>query len=218
MTAPEDTLVIAHRGAWGKLRENTLEAFEEAIRLGADMVELDVRRTGDGQLVAHHDPIGQLRHHELSPLPPLLDDVVARFAARIALNIELKERGCEDEVVELLTRVDNCLVTSFRDDIVRAVKARAPHLRTGLIIDDPTAGDPVARALRANADVLVLEAGVADAATTELPCLIWTVNEQDEIDRFLVDPAVSGLITDQTALALARREALSGRTARATPS
>jgi glycerophosphoryl diester phosphodiesterase len=207
--------VIAHRGAWGDLPENTLEAFEEAIRLGADMVEVDVRRTSDGHLIAYHDPAGDRRRDELPGPPPLLGDVVKALVGQIALNIELKERGCEDEVVALLTRVDDCFVTSFRDDVVRAVKARAPQLRTGLIIDDATAGDPVARALRAGADCVVLETGLAAAATTELPSLIWTVNEQEEIDRFLCEPAVSGLITDRIALALARRAVLSDQTARA---
>ena len=37
-------------------RENTIEAFALAGRLGADAVELDVRRTRDGLLVIHHDP------------------------------------------------------------------------------------------------------------------------------------------------------------------
>ncbi len=48
--------VIAHRGASAVERENTLEAFALAGTLGADAVELDVRRTRDGLLVVHHDP------------------------------------------------------------------------------------------------------------------------------------------------------------------
>ena len=52
--------IIAHRGAWGTAApsapaENTLEAFEAAIALGADMIELDVRRTRDGHLIVFHD-------------------------------------------------------------------------------------------------------------------------------------------------------------------
>lgn len=217
MALPADTLVIAHRGAWGDLPENTLEAFEEAIRLGTDMVELDVRPTSDGHLVAYHDPIGDRRRDELPGPPPLLGDVVKALAERIALNIELKERGCEAELVALLRPFDDCLVTSFLDGVVREVKARAPQLRTGLIIASAPADDPLARARRAGADCLVLEAGLADAATTELPCLIWTVNEQETIDRLLREPAVSGVITDQVALALSRRALLSGRTAPAAP-
>src|SRR3954453_22244315 len=48
-------LVIAHRGASAAFPENTVEAFEGASRLGADWVELDVRRTADGLLAVHHD-------------------------------------------------------------------------------------------------------------------------------------------------------------------
>src|SRR5450759_1398239 len=48
-------LVIAHRGASRDAPENTPAAFEAAIALGADAVELDVRRTADGVLVVHHN-------------------------------------------------------------------------------------------------------------------------------------------------------------------
>ncbi len=47
--------VIAHRGASGLFPENTLLAFREAIALGADAIELDVRVTGDGIPVVLHD-------------------------------------------------------------------------------------------------------------------------------------------------------------------
>ena len=52
--------VTAHRGspdAAAGIRENTLAAFARARRLGADGVELDVRRTADGGLAIHHDPV-----------------------------------------------------------------------------------------------------------------------------------------------------------------
>src|ERR1700694_5554003 len=48
-------LVIAHRGASSDAPENTPAAFEAAIALGVDAVELDVRRTSDGVLVVHHN-------------------------------------------------------------------------------------------------------------------------------------------------------------------
>ncbi len=47
--------VIAHRGASAAAAENTIEAFALAAELGADGVELDARRTADGQVVVHHD-------------------------------------------------------------------------------------------------------------------------------------------------------------------
>src|SRR4051794_14115351 len=48
-------LVIAHRGQRATYPEQTLEAYEAAIRLGADGIETDVQRTRDGQLVMLHD-------------------------------------------------------------------------------------------------------------------------------------------------------------------
>jgi len=47
--------VIAHRGGWGLWPENTLYAFQHAIDLGVDMLELDIRSTKDGHLVVFHD-------------------------------------------------------------------------------------------------------------------------------------------------------------------
>lgn len=47
--------VIAHRGASGSAPENTLPAFELAVRQGADALELDVRLTRDGVPVVLHD-------------------------------------------------------------------------------------------------------------------------------------------------------------------
>jgi glycerophosphoryl diester phosphodiesterase len=49
-------LVIAHRGGAGLWPENTLHAFESAAALGADVLELDVRSSADGELVVFHDP------------------------------------------------------------------------------------------------------------------------------------------------------------------
>ena len=51
----ERPLVWAHRGASGYLPENTMEAYERAIELGADGIELDVHLSKDGQIVVIHD-------------------------------------------------------------------------------------------------------------------------------------------------------------------
>ena len=49
------TLIIGHRGASAAFRENTIEAFLGAAEAGADWVELDIRRSADGEIVVHHD-------------------------------------------------------------------------------------------------------------------------------------------------------------------
>lgn len=53
-------MLIAHRGGSGHHLENTLAAFEHAVRSGCDAAELDVHLTRDGQLVVHHN--GRLDH------------------------------------------------------------------------------------------------------------------------------------------------------------
>jgi len=50
-------LVIAHRGHSSGAPEQTLAAFTQAVDLGADMIEADVRRTRDGRLVMCHDAL-----------------------------------------------------------------------------------------------------------------------------------------------------------------
>src|SRR4051812_49435492 len=48
-------LIVGHRGAMGYSPENTLGSFEEAVRRGADWIELDVQLSQDGELVVIHD-------------------------------------------------------------------------------------------------------------------------------------------------------------------
>ena len=50
-------LIAAHRGRFGGgIVENTLPAYEAALRCGADIVETDVRKTKDGEMILFHDP------------------------------------------------------------------------------------------------------------------------------------------------------------------
>lgn len=50
-----EVLVVAHRGDWRNAPENSLAAIENAIKMGVDIVEIDVAKTKDGQLVLMHD-------------------------------------------------------------------------------------------------------------------------------------------------------------------
>jgi glycerophosphoryl diester phosphodiesterase len=226
------TLVIAHRGAWGPAApgapvENSLEAFEAAIGLGVDMIELDVRRTRDGRLVVFHDarvktvPTGSLHYDALrvkgaSGRPPLLEDVLALTKDRIALNLEVKEAGYVEETIALLRPfgLERCLLSSFLDAVVLEAKTVAPELRTGLLV---AAGFRRALTIRlpaSKADCLVLHRRLADAAALAraaaagVPCVIWTVNGPRALDRYLGHPAVGGVVTDRPARALDRRARL----------
>ena len=88
--------VIAHRGASKAERENTLAAFARAGQMGADAVELDVRRTRDGALVVHHDadlpngaPIVELARADLPEHIPDFDAALDACAG-MWVNVEIK--------------------------------------------------------------------------------------------------------------------------------
>lgn len=222
-------MVIAHRGAWGPAApgapaENTLEAFEAAIALGADMIELDVRRTRDGHLVVFHDarvktiPTSSMRYEALKikgtrSRPPLLDEVLALTKGRIALNLEVKEPGYVVDTIALLRRHDfeRCVLTSFLDDVVLEAKTLAPERKAGLLIATGLRRALTTRVPATKADTLGLHRRLADAAAlgkvaaAGVRCVIWTVNAPRALDRYLGDPAVEGVITDRPALALERR-------------
>jgi glycerophosphoryl diester phosphodiesterase len=108
-------LVIAHRGASAACPENTHAAFERALELGADGIELDLQLSRDGGVVVYHDRtlkkvghggrrIGQVDLAELRELDvgtwmhprfraermPTLHEVLERYGARTRLLLELK--------------------------------------------------------------------------------------------------------------------------------
>src|SRR3954463_6798600 len=92
-------LVLAHRGASAQAPANTLEAFVLARTLGADGVELDVRKSADGVLVVHHDPdlrdagpIVQMTLSELRAVQPDLATLEEAFdaCAGLLVNAEVK--------------------------------------------------------------------------------------------------------------------------------
>lgn len=96
---PDRPLVLAHRGASRQAPENTLDAFAVARTLGADGVELDVRRTADGVPVLSHDPVvegyGLVRARPFAPLRAVRPEVPTLVEALTALrglvvNIEMK--------------------------------------------------------------------------------------------------------------------------------
>jgi glycerophosphoryl diester phosphodiesterase len=76
---PEKPLVIAHRGYSLVAPENTLLSYQKAIESGADMIELDINLTSDGELVMIHDHrlerttngTGYVHEHSLSEIQSL---------------------------------------------------------------------------------------------------------------------------------------------------
>jgi glycerophosphoryl diester phosphodiesterase len=224
-------MVVAHRGVTDDGAGNTIAAFTKAIDIGADMIEFDVRRTRDGDLIAFHDarvgdvPVGRLSRDDIASAtgvrPPLLAHVLRVCAGRIQLDVELKEDGYVPDVMAVLAAgfdVSQMIVTSFLPAVVATAKDTLPEVRTGLLVGaggpwttlPARLGElyPVGLARQAGADYLaphyMLAAGgvVRRAAAAGLPCLLWTVNSPALIRKYAADPRIAAIITDNAAAAL----------------
>jgi len=203
-TAP--TLICAHRGASAQLPDNSLAAYEEAIAVGADMIEADVRLHGD-TLVLSHDPA------LAASTPVRLDDLVRLAAGRIALDLELKEAGYEQRVLDAVDpRPAGLILTSFLPDVLARLRELDPDITTGLLIGPHDHGrDLRERATACGAQLLCPHVSqVTDAlrstAARSGPLVVWTVNEPRVLADMLRDAAVGRVITDVPSVALAIRD------------
>jgi glycerophosphoryl diester phosphodiesterase len=154
-------MVCAHRGRSGVFPENTIAAFEAAIEVGADFMELDARRTADGEIVCVHDgtvdrttdgmgEVAQMTLEEVSALDagswqgdehageriPLLLEALEQIAPRLVIDIEIKQRGIAEQVAEIVEAagaVRRVTVVSFETEDLLAAKRAQPRLACGLI-------------------------------------------------------------------------------------
>lgn len=222
------TLVLAHRGYTGSATENTLAAFADARRLGADGVELDVRRSADGALVVHHDavipgagPVSELGVHDLPAEVPLLTDALA-VCEGMVVNVEIKNSPGEpgfdpDEAVSVATAAaivecgwaEGVIVSSFHRPSIDAVRNAEPRLAVGWLLGpaaDPSGAlEPAAgagyRAL--HPFVTAVTAPLVERAhAAGLAINVWTVNPEATL-REMVDLGVDAVITDRLPEALA---------------
>lgn len=128
-------LIVAHRGGADLGMENSLSCIEKGIATGADMVEIDVHLTSDGQVVVCHDPtidrttngegkieeltLSQIRLYRLvdkngapsDETIPTLQEVLQLIHGRCGLLLEIKKKkdqyvGIERKVVDLLEEYD----------------------------------------------------------------------------------------------------------------
>lgn len=217
-------LVIAHRGASLTRRENTIDAFREARRLGADMAELDVRRTADDVLAVHHDPavpgsgpLVTLPYDALDGRIPRLEDAI-EACLPMAIDIEIKndpgepdwdeDRTVATAVAELVVRRrlhDRVLVSSFDLASVDAVRAVDPAIPTALLTmsSEGVVDDCVRHGHGALHPFFPLATAdlVGEAHAAGLTVNVWTVDNAD-LMRSLVAIGVDGICTNDPELAL----------------
>lgn len=223
-------LIIAHRGASANAKENSMDALRKSIQIGADMIEFDVRRTKDDIFIAYHDefinnnPINEILYDEIKKIDNdilTVEEILGFTKGKIKLDVELKEEGYEEEIIELLLRYfkkDEFVITSFNDTSLKKIKSRYPNLRVGLLLGKDKSKNPILtqfselfpikRAIQAKADFLVpnwklLKLGfLKRARKNNMPVFVWTVNDEEMIKEFLNNNLIEAIITDKPDIAV----------------
>ena len=214
-------LKIGHRGAAGHAPENTLAAIRKGIELGVDFVEIDVRCTADGILVALHDatvnrttngkgPIDRLTLRDVKALDagngervPMLEEVLRVVSGQAGLMLELKVKGAAQKTVEVVQKAefkDPVIYASFLHEelgIIRSVDAEASLM--ALFGRLPQAS--VARAMKYSPSHVGLRQDTVTRRLVEafhdedLLVFVYTTDTTREIQR-AISAGVDGIISN----------------------
>jgi glycerophosphoryl diester phosphodiesterase len=143
---------FAHRGGASEVPENTMPAFEHAVRLGYRYVETDVHVTADGVLLAFHDDVLDRvtdRTGAISELPwsvvreakvdgrepiPRFDELLAAWPD-LRVNVDPKHDGAVEPLVDVLRAagaMHRVCIGAFSDDRLARVRDALPGVCTSL--------------------------------------------------------------------------------------
>jgi glycerophosphoryl diester phosphodiesterase len=145
--AAQTIVAISHRGEHLQHPENTIPAFQEAIRVGADYFEADVRTTADGKLVLSHDAtvdrctngtgqVSAMTFQQLEALDaggakiPTFDEALDLARGKIGVYVDIKNAAPQELVSHIETHgmVDH-VVMYCRPDICKQIQGLNPKLK-----------------------------------------------------------------------------------------
>ena len=202
--------IVGHRGAKGVKPENTLSAIEYAIETGVDIVEVDVRKTKDNQLILFHDPdfkrltgktvklldltLEEIKSSITIDGEPVatLEEAIQMINGKTGLFVEIKEPETVNDVLALITKykaVDWTAVISFYDEALISAKNLLPSIATGLIYMKPPGR--IFDAKKIGADFVLpyykiaTEKANAVAHRLGLKVVVWTVNDEETAQEML---------------------------------
>jgi len=140
---------IGHRGTRIDYDENTLDAFEIALKSGANYIELDVRKTIDNELVIFHDSkvdritntlgcLENFKYPEIARMHfkltdscvPTLEEVLKRFKNRIKFIIELKSENIREKVLKTINNhslLRDCIISGRNLRDLELIKENYPE-------------------------------------------------------------------------------------------
>jgi len=155
-------LKIAHRGAKAYEPENTLQAFQKALDLNSDGIELDVHLSSDGHIIVIHDETidrttngkGLVNDFILAELKsflidgkyqiPTLNEVFDLVDKRCLINIELKGLETPSKVVQLIEEYiseknwnyDHFIISSFDWDMLEETSNLNSNISIGVLTEE----------------------------------------------------------------------------------
>jgi glycerophosphoryl diester phosphodiesterase len=212
-------IAIAHRGDPIVERENTLPAFVAAVRQGADMVEIDLQRTGDGEIVVLHDrtlarlwdldrKVADLDLASVRALGhgderiPTLREVLSSVA--VPLMVDFTSGDVVEGALEAAREADamtRSLFVSGNVKALRRLRAEAPEARIGLTWIE---AEPAPSSLLHELAVeywnpmfrLVTPARVADAHREGFKVSTWTVDKPRHMTR-VIEAGVDAIVSNR---------------------
>jgi glycerophosphoryl diester phosphodiesterase len=215
-----NVLAIAHRGDPITERENTPAAFAAAVDAGADMIELDVRCTSDGEAVVVHDAtldriwsvakrVVDLRAGDVRALGiPDLGQALRAIPESVQVMVDYEERAVAEPALEAVVAagaLERCLFSGDCYDGHRAIREREADAR---IACTWTSDAPVADALlddlgaeywNPNGNVLARAPEQIDRMHARGTLVsVWTIDRREDMEHFL-RLGVDAVITNRVA-------------------
>lgn len=212
--------IISHRGDSKNFTENTLQAIISAKEMGADSCEIDVQLTKDSRVVVFHDKslkrltgiseyVNNLDYEELIALAgqqvkiPLFEDILDYAKDNIKLVVELKPDSRKTDLVEKVVgyvknrnMISKVMIQSLDYKSLEMIETIEPRIATGFIAY-MLYGDYkklVVDFLNVEKSYLS-EKMIKDIHNAGKKVWVWTVNSEDEMEKF-VDMKVDGILTD----------------------
>ena len=209
-------LLLGHRGLRSRsfsVRENTIAAFDLALQHGCDGFEFDVRLTADGRPVICHGrrfagiTIARAACKRLRALP-LLEDVLARYASRAFLDIELKVPGIESYVLESISQFPpqrGYVISSFLPSVLVELRRRSQSVTLGIICETRkqlSAWRELPVEYVIVHERLITGALIAAVHAAGKKVFGWTINKKASMIN-LATRGVDGIVSDKTELLVA---------------
>jgi glycerophosphoryl diester phosphodiesterase len=211
-----DILNYAHRGFTKNFPDNTLEAFEAAIKIGADGIECDVHETSDSHFIIYHDDdikgkaISEMTLAEVREVRlkggykiPTLEETLDVCRKKIHADLEVKLVYSVDKFLGIVRAgipLEDVLLTSFYGALITDLADSAPDIKRG-ILSGFTVRAPIDLMKMTRAQVMLPRFSFTTMALVDrlhnrgLQIIPWDCNSEHDL-RSAIEWGVDGIITD----------------------